>query len=109
METIRDIVVIALLIGLTGVALVLTIVTAIAGILLLRAVRAARRLHDQQLLPVVDRGNAAVSSWNETQAWSAAGISGLAWHGVQTVIRRRAAKQRRRFERLRSLRSRFQR
>lgn len=100
-EDIRDIVVIAAFIGLTIVGLVATIVGGAIGWRLWRTLRRVRRLHDQRLVPALDRIQQAQERWNARADGKRRSLLAIGLAATRTLQRRRA--KRGRLARLRSL------
>ncbi len=98
MDDIRDIVLIAALIGLSLVMLVGALVMAFAASRSLRGLRAVQRLHDRRVPSGLDQLQTRMTALNERQAWEPGGLGSLIW----AVYRRlRAWRRRRRFAFLR--------
>ena len=93
MDEIRDIVVIVALIALSLVALAFILLTALGGYLLLRIVRALRRLHDQRIVPAVDQLNARLDEHSGEGA--SAPMRALLAAGMRRLVAGRRRKRRR--------------
>ena len=99
MDEVRDIVVIAALIGLTAVALVAAIVVGVAGYVSLRLLRLLRRLHDRHVLPAVERGDSSLGEWAARGPLSTGEVLQAVLRGLRLLIQlqRRKRRRKRRF------------
>ena len=86
--------VIAAFIGLTAVGLIATIVGAAVGWRLWRTLRRMRRLHDQRLLPALDRIQQAQERWNARSGGKRRGLLAAGFAAVRRLPRRRATRGR---------------
>ena len=93
--------VIAAFIGLTIVGLVAAIVGAAVGWRLWRTLRRMRRLHDQRLVPALDRIQQAQERWNARSGGKRRGLLATGLAATRALQRRRA--KRGRLARLRRL------
>ena len=97
MDNIRDIVIIAVLIGLSLLFAVLTLVLAFAGYKTLRVVRRVRRLGDEGAATFIELAHEKLSEWNERDSGPGGGIVGAGASALRWVRRRRRRNKKRRF------------
>lgn len=95
MDEIRDIAAIAGLVALTALALLVLAAVTTGGVVALRVVRRLRRLHDQRLLPAIERANARLNAGAERGPLSATETARLVrrllrlWRGGKPKRKRR--------------------
>jgi hypothetical protein len=96
-DDIRDVVIIAALIGLSLMLALFTLVLAFAGYKMVRILRRVRRLSDARLMTLIDSAHERLSDWNERETRAGSGIAAAAGFGVRWIRRRRRRKKKRRF------------
>jgi hypothetical protein len=103
-DDIRDIVVIAALIGSSLLLAALTLVLAYAGYKTLRIVRRIQRLNDEQAVTFIARAQEKLGGWNDREAGAGGGIAAAGLSALRWARRRRRRKKKRRFAMLDLLR-----
>lgn len=95
LQDIRDVIVVAAVVGLSLVAFVLLLVYTFVGYKTWRGIRRLNRLHEDQLRLRLDSFNDRVGDLLEDGAFTGSGLVALAIGGVRAVRERRKPKKRR--------------
>ncbi len=100
-EEIRDIVIIAGLIVLAGIAVVFALIVGYAGYRTLRIVRRVRRFHDGEVQDGLERAHDQMVQWREDRVWELGGMARLPLTLLRLTRARRKPKKKKRFAFLR--------
>ncbi len=104
MNDIRDIVVIAALIGSSLLLAAFTLVLAYAGYKTLRIVRRIERLNNEQVATLIEQAHEKLGGWNDREGGANGGIASAGLSALRWARRRRRRKKKRRFAMLDLLR-----